>query len=336
MASCFSLLVMLFTVPLPGGTTGHITGSPLVAIFLGPWAATLAVSVALAIQAVLFGDGGITALGADCSQSRFAESFVAYEIYRIITAAGSKVSAWRSSSLSTAKPLCHSLSKLPARQPAPLIALNVRPSHSPGTGPAAPPAQRLGSRCLFPFFFQRDPPCAGPGSPSDRSGRIGRDDYGGRSDLSSEDSTRNTKGVQIRVVLRLVVLLFLPIAGEAHDFWIERKGGEFTVVFGHGTQREEYDSSRIKQVKAFDTNGKPISVSHEKKGKRGLSRTVRASCTHSCRNRQWVLVQDPLWLEEPSEKKGQPRRRGKPIFELFQSPPFVERRRPKILRRCGS
>ncbi len=95
MASCFSLLVMLFTVPLPGGTTGHITGSPLVAIFLGPWAGTLAVSVALAIQAILFGDGGITALGANCFNIAFAESFVAYGIYRIITAAGSKVSAWR-------------------------------------------------------------------------------------------------------------------------------------------------------------------------------------------------------------------------------------------------
>ncbi|MBM4349678.1 MAG: cobalamin biosynthesis protein CbiM, partial [Deltaproteobacteria bacterium] len=46
MASVFSLVVMVFAIPLPGGTTGHLNGTTLVAILLGPWPAIIAVSVA--------------------------------------------------------------------------------------------------------------------------------------------------------------------------------------------------------------------------------------------------------------------------------------------------
>mgnify|MGYP003336245579 CR=1 FL=1 len=51
--------------PLPGGTTGHAVGVGIAAIVLGPWASILAISVALIIQAIFFGDGGITALGSN-------------------------------------------------------------------------------------------------------------------------------------------------------------------------------------------------------------------------------------------------------------------------------
>ena len=43
MAAAFSFLVMMFNVPIPGGTTGHAVGGALIAILLGPWAAVLAV-----------------------------------------------------------------------------------------------------------------------------------------------------------------------------------------------------------------------------------------------------------------------------------------------------
>ena len=48
----------MFNIPVPGGTTAHGVGGTLVAIVLGPWAAVIAVSVALIIQALFFGDGG--------------------------------------------------------------------------------------------------------------------------------------------------------------------------------------------------------------------------------------------------------------------------------------
>ena len=46
-AAAFSFLAMMFNIPLPGGTTGHAVGGTLIAILFGPYAACLAVSVAL-------------------------------------------------------------------------------------------------------------------------------------------------------------------------------------------------------------------------------------------------------------------------------------------------
>jgi len=55
--AAFSFVIMMFNVPIPGGSTGHAVGGVLVAILLGPWAAMIAITVALVIQALLFGDG---------------------------------------------------------------------------------------------------------------------------------------------------------------------------------------------------------------------------------------------------------------------------------------
>jgi cobalt/nickel transport system permease protein len=80
-ALCF--VIMMFNLPLPGGTTGHAVGVAIATIVLGPWASILAVSVALAIQAVFFGDGGITTLGANCFNMAIVGSLVAYAVYRL-------------------------------------------------------------------------------------------------------------------------------------------------------------------------------------------------------------------------------------------------------------
>ena len=80
--AAFSFVVMMFNIPLPGGTTGHATGVALAAIVLGPSASILAVSTALLIQAFFFGDGGITALGANCFNIAIAGSLAAFPVYR--------------------------------------------------------------------------------------------------------------------------------------------------------------------------------------------------------------------------------------------------------------
>ena len=82
--SAFSFVVMMFNLPLPGGTTGHAVGMGIAAVVLGPWASILAISVALAIQAVFFGDGGITAYGANCFNMAITGSLTAYAAYRLI------------------------------------------------------------------------------------------------------------------------------------------------------------------------------------------------------------------------------------------------------------
>ncbi len=85
--AAFSFVIMMFNVPIPGGSTGHAVGGVLVAILLGPWAACIAITVALVIQALLFGDGGITAIGANCFNMAFVLPFVGYYTYRLISVA---------------------------------------------------------------------------------------------------------------------------------------------------------------------------------------------------------------------------------------------------------
>ena len=84
MAAAFSFLIMMFNIPVPGGTTGHAVGAAIIAILLGPWAAVLAVSVVLIIQAIIFGDGGITAIGANCFNMAVVMPFVSYWIFRLV------------------------------------------------------------------------------------------------------------------------------------------------------------------------------------------------------------------------------------------------------------
>jgi cobalamin biosynthesis protein CbiM len=80
--AAFSFVIMMFNVPLPGGTTGHAVGATLAAIVLGPEVAVIAVSIALIIQAFFFGDGGILAIGANCFNMAVVIPYVAYAIYR--------------------------------------------------------------------------------------------------------------------------------------------------------------------------------------------------------------------------------------------------------------
>ncbi len=85
LGAAFSFVIMMFNIPVLGGTTGHATGTTLIAILLGPWAAIIAVSVALIIQALLFGDGGVTAIGANCFNMAVVGGLAGYGIYRLIS-----------------------------------------------------------------------------------------------------------------------------------------------------------------------------------------------------------------------------------------------------------
>jgi cobalt/nickel transport system permease protein len=94
LGAVFSFVIMMFNIPAPGGSTGHAVGGALLGIVLGPWAAMLAISAALVVQALLFGDGGITAVGANCFNMAVVMPFVGYGIYRLISA-GRRVSPKR-------------------------------------------------------------------------------------------------------------------------------------------------------------------------------------------------------------------------------------------------
>ncbi len=83
-AAAFSFLGMMFNIPLPGGTTGHAVGGTLTAVLAGPYGACISISTALLLQALLFGDGGILAFGANCFNMAFVMPFVGYGLYLLI------------------------------------------------------------------------------------------------------------------------------------------------------------------------------------------------------------------------------------------------------------
>lgn len=84
LGAAFSFVIMMFNIPVVGGSTGHAVGASVIAILLGPWAACISVSIALVIQALVFGDGGITAIGANVFNMAFIMPFVSYYLYRAV------------------------------------------------------------------------------------------------------------------------------------------------------------------------------------------------------------------------------------------------------------
>ncbi len=81
--SALSFLVMMINIPIPGGTSGHALGTSLIAIVFGPWKAVASLSIVLAIQALLFADGGITTYGANLLTMGIVPAFVGFWMWRI-------------------------------------------------------------------------------------------------------------------------------------------------------------------------------------------------------------------------------------------------------------
>jgi cobalt/nickel transport system permease protein len=78
-AFVFAAQMMNFTVA--GGTSGHLLGGALAAILLGPWAGMLVLTSVLAVQALLFQDGGLLALGANVFNMAVVGVLVAWVVY---------------------------------------------------------------------------------------------------------------------------------------------------------------------------------------------------------------------------------------------------------------
>lgn len=63
--AAFVFAAQLINVPIAPGTSGHLVGAVLAAMLVGPWRAMIVMAVVLAVQALLFQDGGVAALGAN-------------------------------------------------------------------------------------------------------------------------------------------------------------------------------------------------------------------------------------------------------------------------------
>ncbi len=81
-ALVFALQMLNF--PVAGGTSGHFAGGAAAAIVLGPWAAVIVLTTVLFVQAVMFADGGILALGANVLNIGVLAPFLGYAVWRLI------------------------------------------------------------------------------------------------------------------------------------------------------------------------------------------------------------------------------------------------------------
>jgi cobalt/nickel transport system permease protein len=81
--AAFLFAAQMVNVPVAPGTSGHLVGTMLAVVLLGPWRAMLAMAAVLAVQALLFHDGGITAFGANFIDMGLAGSFVGYTVAHV-------------------------------------------------------------------------------------------------------------------------------------------------------------------------------------------------------------------------------------------------------------
>ncbi|MBE2269949.1 MAG: PDGLE domain-containing protein [Anaerolinea sp.] len=81
--AAFIFAAQMINFLVAGGTSGHLLGGALIAILLGPWASLLVMTSVLAVQALVFQDGGLVALGFNAINMGVIAPFVAYAVYRL-------------------------------------------------------------------------------------------------------------------------------------------------------------------------------------------------------------------------------------------------------------
>ncbi len=103
--AAFVFAAQMMNFKVVGGTSGHLLGGALVAILLGPWAGTLVITAVLVVQALIFQDGGLIALGANIFNMAVVGVWSGYGIYALLRRAipgqrgvliGGFISAWAS------------------------------------------------------------------------------------------------------------------------------------------------------------------------------------------------------------------------------------------------
>jgi cobalt/nickel transport system permease protein len=314
MSSAFSFIVMIFTIPLPGGTTGHITGGTLISILLGPWAAVIAVSIALIIQALLFGDGGITAVGANCFNIAFIGSVTGYGTYAVTV----KI-----------------LSRLMGRRRSPEIGFGTESVRVRLAGAALGSYVGINAAGLFTAVELGIQPLLHASGP----GGGGYFPFPLSVAVPAVMVPHLTAVGALEAVVAALVLLFLHKAQphlirpwkaakvillasflllqasdlSAHEFWIEHTGKDFTLIHGHGTHREDFDISRVKDVKAFDTKGNLIEVQQEKKDKGLLLRSASQPAL------VLVGIDNGYWSKTIYGWKNLPKRQARRVVEAIRS-----------------
>lgn len=84
MMAAFIFAAQMFNFQVPGGTSGHLLGGVLAAILLGPWAGTIVMACVIAVQALVFQDGGLVVMGANIFNMGVIGTLGGFALYRAL------------------------------------------------------------------------------------------------------------------------------------------------------------------------------------------------------------------------------------------------------------
>ena len=94
LTAVFIFAVQMLNFPVAAGTSGHLIGAALAMVLVGPYAATLALVVVLIIQAFLFADGGLTALGLSIFNMAVISVWVSFAVFVLLKKIFPKTKSW--------------------------------------------------------------------------------------------------------------------------------------------------------------------------------------------------------------------------------------------------
>ena len=94
LTAVFIFAVQMLNFPVAAGTSGHLIGAALAMVLVGPYAATLALVVVLIIQAFLFADGGLTALGLSIFNMAVISVWVSFAVFMVLKKLLPKTKSW--------------------------------------------------------------------------------------------------------------------------------------------------------------------------------------------------------------------------------------------------
>lgn len=198
--AAFIFAAQMINFPVAGGTSGHLLGGALAAIVLGPWAAMLVMTSVIAVQGLLFQDGGLLVMGANIFNMGLLTAAIGYGLYRSVMhkSTGAKlavagVAAWLSvmaGALATALQLW--LSGTSNLQTVAIAMLSVHALIGIG--------EALITVAALSFIFRTRPDLLGEGSASAEGGR---------------------GWIIAGVVVSLIVVLLSPLA-STHPDGLER------------------------------------------------------------------------------------------------------------------
>lgn len=94
LTAVFIFAVQMLNFPVAAGTSGHLIGAALAMVLVGPYAATLALVVVLIIQAFLFADGGLTALGLNIFNMAVISVWVSFIVFMLLKKILPKTKSW--------------------------------------------------------------------------------------------------------------------------------------------------------------------------------------------------------------------------------------------------